>query len=229
MSEQGTPLEGTPAVAGPEGTPGTAEQAPQIDWQDRYQHLQPEYTRATQENAELRQRQELYDLMLSTDDADIRREAAQALGYELAEDETQDYDDADNPFAAYDERIARLEQSTQARDQEAADAEYAVQVRQIVDQQLNDLEGLDKDDQDWVLAYAINALPITEEGLPDIQQAYEVFNARETARQRAWAQTKRAPHIAPNGQSATEVPNLDNRQERQDWIARRLMEGEQAQ
>ena len=93
----------------------------------------------------------------------------------------------------------------------------------MVDERLDQL-GLDKDDQDWVLAYAINALPITDEGLPDIDQAHQVFAERETARQRAWAQGKRAPHIAPHGQAATEVPDLDDRQQRVDWMTRRLQE-----
>jgi hypothetical protein len=60
-------------------------------------------------------------------------------------------------------------------------------VRSQVDARLDTL-GLDKDDQDWVLAYAINALPVTQEGLPDIEQAHRVFVARETERQRQWAQ-----------------------------------------
>ena len=99
-------------------------------------------------------------------------------------------------------------------------------MRAIVDERLGQLS-LDKDDQDWVLAYAINALPITEEGLPDIGKAHEVFQARETARQKQWAQSKRAPRISPDGQAGTEVPNLDDRQQRQDFITRRVLEGEQ--
>jgi hypothetical protein len=99
-------------------------------------------------------------------------------------------------------------------------------VRSAVDARLDTL-GLDKDDQDWVLAYAINALPVTQEGLPDIEQAHSVFVARETERQRQWAKGKRsAPHIAPNGQAATEVPNLDKRQDRVDWMLRRMQENE---
>jgi hypothetical protein len=53
-----------------------------------------------------------------------------------------------------------------------------------------------------------------------------VFVERENARQRKWAQGKRAPHIAPHGQAATEVPNLDNRQDRIDFMVRRLQENE---
>jgi hypothetical protein len=225
MSEQDTPIEGQPAVAGPEGTPGAAEQAQaEIDWQNRYQHLQPEYTRVTQENAQLREQQQLYETLLSSEDPDTRREVAEALGYQLEQEEPQ-YEPED-PVTQFDERLGRLEQSLSQREQEQADAAYAAHVREVVDQRLDQLQ-LDKDDQDWVLAYAINALPITDEGLPDIEQAHEVFQARETARQKAWASSKRAPHISAHGQPATEVPNLDNRQERIDYQVRRLQEMEQ--
>ena len=45
------PVEDTPAdLPGPDnGTPGT-----EVNWQERYEHLQPEYTRASQEAAEYR-------------------------------------------------------------------------------------------------------------------------------------------------------------------------------
>ena len=49
-----------PVVAGPDGT-GEAERAAQaeVDWQKRYSDLQPEYTRTTQENAELKRANEI--------------------------------------------------------------------------------------------------------------------------------------------------------------------------
>lgn len=224
MSDQ-SPVTGDD-VAGPTGAAGTAEQHAQaeVDWQKRYNDLQPEYTRTTQELADLRHRQELYDLLVSTDDADTRRQVADALGYQLEEEpaEPQEFED---PLAAYDERIGRLEESLTQREQDEQDAAYASQVRAVVDERLDQL-GLDKGDQDWVLAYAINALPVTAEGLPDIEQAHQVFAERETARQRKWAQGKRAPHISPHGQAATEVPNLDNRQERVDWMTQRYANSE---
>jgi hypothetical protein len=48
MSDQQAPPQAdTPAVAGPNEAPGTQEQ-PQVDYEKRYNDLQPEYTRATQ-------------------------------------------------------------------------------------------------------------------------------------------------------------------------------------
>ena len=230
MSRQ-RPTRATPAVAGPEGTPGTAEQAEQaeIDWQKRYQHLQPEYTRVTQENAELRRQQELYDAAAlhrrrghSTRDrrsssatcSTTRRPPVRRAGRGPARAVRRA---ARTGRAAADrtrpgERRGRLRRAGAGRSSTSSSTQLE----------------LDQDDQDWVLAYAINALPITEEGLPDIEQAHQVFAARETERQRNWAQTKRAPRISPHGQPATEVPNLDDRQERQDCIVRRMLENEQA-
>jgi hypothetical protein len=226
MSEQGLSPENSPVVAGPDADTGTAEQnsQPEIDWQKRYVDTQEAYTRGQQEISDLRRRDQLYETLVSSDDPETRRQAALELGFQLEEEApAEEYED---PFATYDRRLDSLETSIAQRQQEEADAAYAREVRAVVDERLGQLE-LDKDDQDWVLAYAINALPITDEGLPDIQQAYEVFTARETARQKAWAQTKRAPHVSPVGQQATEVPNLDNDQQRRDWMVAQLQANEQ--
>jgi hypothetical protein len=227
MSDQGLSAENSPGVVGPEAGTGTAEQQgqPEVDWQKRYIDTQAEYSRGQQELAELRRQQELYDLMISTDDPDTRRQVAERLGYQL-EEEPEPEPEYDDPFEKYNERLGRIEQSLTQREQTEQDEAYAAEVRSAVDARLDTL-GLDKDDQDWVLAYAINALPVTQEGLPDIEQAHSVFVARETERQRQWAKGKRsAPHIAPNGQAATEVPNLDKRQDRVDWMLRRMQENE---
>lgn len=215
-----------PVVAGPDGT-GEAENAAQaeVDWQKRYSDLQPEYTRATQENAELRRQQELYDVLISTNDPDTRRMVAEQLGYVLEDEPTEEAEE-DDPLAAYERRIAALESRGAEREREEADAQYAQQVRAAVDERLDQL-GIDKADQDWVLAYAINALPANPQGLPDLDGAYAAFQERETARQRAWAKTKRAPAFTTNGQAATEVPNLDKREDRVEWMTRRWQEGQE--
>lgn len=228
MSDQGLSSENTPVVAGPEGASEQHSEA-EVDWQKRYTDLQSEYTRTSQENADHKRERELYDVLVSTDDVDTRRKVAEQLGYVLEQEDAAEPEfDPENPFAAYDERIERLEATLSQRDQREREDAYAEQIRKVCDERLDEL-GIDQDDQDWVLAYAINALPVGADGLPDIAQAHAVFNAREDARQKRWAQTKRsAPRISPNGQAATEVPNLDNRQQRVDWMAQRWQEGQQA-
>jgi hypothetical protein len=228
MSDQGLFPENSPGVAGPEAGTGTAEQqaaSPRSIGRSATSTFRPSTPGPRRNWPNFERQQELYDLMISTDDPDTRRQVAERLGYQL-EEEPEPEPEYDDPFEKYNERLGRIEQSLTQREQTEQDEAYAAEVRSAVDARLDTL-GLDKDDQDWVLAYAINALPVTQEGLPDIEQAHSVFVARETERQRKWAKGKRsAPHIAPNGQAATEVPNLDKRQERVDWMLRRMQENE---
>ena len=240
MSEQ-TPGSATgaapdkPAVGGPEGTASEA-----VDWQARalaaeesFSNLQPEYTRATQEAAAQREALQWYELMISTDDPDLRRQAADALGFEVPEEDKPPDEGDQDPFEQYDARIQTLEERDAARDAQQQEAENVRQVRAVLDAQLEELvpgaqhpdpdvaKGV-KFDQDQVLAYAINALPVGEDGLPQVALAHQLWSQRNDARQQDWARSKRAPMFSPGGQTATEVPNLDNDQERQDYMTRRL-------
>src|SRR5262245_26505832 len=92
MSEQ-TPGPGTgpepdkPAVGGPDG-------AATEDWQQRfeqvnqsYSNLQPEYTRVTQERDQLRDALYWHELLLTSEDPDVRQQAADALGIEFEQEE----------------------------------------------------------------------------------------------------------------------------------------------
>src|SRR4051794_37569933 len=58
MSDQQPPEhQDTAAVAGPNEAPGTAQEQAEVDWQKRYNDLQPEYTRTTQSLREAEQKQ----------------------------------------------------------------------------------------------------------------------------------------------------------------------------
>jgi hypothetical protein len=231
MADQQVPAsQETPAAAGPEGT-GAAEQA-EVDWQKRYSDLQPEYTRSTQRLRELEDREALYQLYLTAEDADTQRQALEQLGYELPEEEEfaepVEYED---PYEELLVRQQALEQRIAQRDQADQETQENALIRAITDERMAAIEGLDEDAHDWVLAYAINALPaIREPGvpvpLPDIQGAFEAFQEFETARQKGWAKSKRAPYVPPGGQTATEVPDLDSHQGRVDYAVRQLQQAE---
>ena len=62
--------------------------------------------------------------------------------------------------------------------------------------------------------------------LPDVRSAYEAVKADEAQRMRKWAESKKAPHVSAVGHPATEAPNLDDRQERVDYMVRRMQENE---
>jgi len=227
MSDQGLSEENTPVVAGPDGT-GAVEQAASGDesYQQRYVDLQREYTRSQQENAEMRRQQELYDLLISTEDADTRRRIAEQLGYQLEQEaEPQQFDGSD-PYG-YDRRLGALEQAQQQAQQAALTAQQEEQMLGVLNQRLEKL-GLDEEDGNIVLSYAMHALPVTAEGLPDVEQAHQFLAARDDRRQKDWAKTKQSPRIPSTGQAATEVPNLDNREERVAWMTERLQDNQQA-
>jgi hypothetical protein len=237
MADQQAPIpEGadTPAAAGPEGS-GAAEQA-EVDWSKRYHDLQPEYTRSTQRVRELEDRERWFEMALTSEDADTRRQAVEALGYTLEEDEeglSSEPADYEDPYVALLARQERVEQQLAEREQAEREAQENALIKAHTDERLAALEGLDQEDQDWVLAYAINALPAVRDPnvpvpLPDIAGAFEAFTARETERQKRWAQTKRAPYVSPGGTTATEVPDLDSHQGRVDYALRQLNANQEA-
>lgn len=222
MADQ-APIEETPDNAAADATQQTTEDAQTqqqiVDWEKRYNDLRPQYDRTTQEAAQYRSLVE----GLHSEDPDTRRQAAEALGLQLTEEDAADeFEQVEQPLTR-----AEFEQFLREQQNQAQEQERAQQVRQIVDAQLQEW-GLDEEDGNDVLAYAIHALPRTDEGLPDVWAAYERFQQRETARQKAWRESKRAPHMSPVGTSGTQTPNLDNRQERQEWMANQLLANEQA-
>lgn len=234
MSDQAPAPQDTPGVAGPAEDPGTQGPPQDVDWQQRYDHLQPEYTRATQEAADLRNWRQWAELAFTSEDEDTRRQALEALGYELPADEEQlepaEYED---PVEALRADVDTVRDRLDTQDEQARVSEEDALIRAITDERLGQLEGLDKDSQNWVLAYAINALPALREPgvpvpIPDVQGAFEAFQAFENERQKTWAKTKRAPFVAPGGQTATEVPDLSTHQGRVDNMLRALAEREQA-
>jgi hypothetical protein len=236
MSEQTpAPEPDKPAVGGPEGAATEG-----VDWESRaraaeqsFSNLQPEYTRVTQEREQLREAIQWHELLLTSDDPELRAQAAEALGIVFDEEEPPADDDQD-PLEPYDARLRSLEERDARREADQQELEHVRAVREVLDAQLEELmpgaqhpdpdiaKGV-KFDQDQVLAYAINALPVGEDGLPPIALAHQLWSERNDARQQDWARSKRAPMFSPGGQTATEVPNLDNDQERQDYMTRRLM------
>jgi hypothetical protein len=228
MSEQapGADLQpDTHAVGGPQGAA-----AEEVDWQaraiaaeDRYGNLQPEYTRASQEAAQLREAIEWHELLVTSEDPDIRRQAAEVLGYEFEEEPEPDPGQFQDPLEPVNQRLEYLESLNEQAQEDQNEAEYASAVRGVLDERLAQLmPDAGEVAQNMVLAYAINALPVADDGLPDLNAAHEVWSQLQDDQQKSWVDSKRAANFSPNGLTGTEVPNLDNDQERQDYMVRRL-------
>jgi hypothetical protein len=215
--EQGTPDSGQQAAA--------AQQQAEVDWQKRYGDLQPEYTRATQEAAALRQREENYKALLYADDQDTRRQAAQALGIELADEEIDDTQYAD-PTDQLRRELEQLKQQFTG-DLSARQQQEQIAVLEGIAEQNMDHLGVPKDDavRDWIVSRAV-ALPATPEGHPNVEAAYQEFQQLIDSQKKQWASTKRTQHFAPGGGEGTQAPDLSTHSGRVQHMLSRLQSDE---
>lgn len=215
----------------PEGTgSNTAEH-----WQERYEHLQPEFTRATQDRdryrTELEQTQNLLNALYD-EDPGIRQQAAEALNLQLAEEiEDTPGPDLDPRVLARLEALEQREQSAQqAQAEEQAYAEY----RRSTDSELAQM-GVPKGLHDVVADTALGMARQTGEN-PDLRAALQQVEAMaatwaelpavQNHVKKSWEQTKRAPHFSQNGVPGQGAPNLDemSRNDRHAYMAQRLEE-----
>ncbi len=209
--ESGPVQDGTPAES-PEDSQGT-------NWQERYQNLQPEYTRATQEAAQLR---EIIDLVQQGDP-----ETLQALGLDLADAEDDEAEFEDDP----DARLDALEQylSQQAEAQAQAEEEAALQdaVEEHLAGQLQELESkhgtLDDKLAERLLQLA-EALP-DENGFPDLAAAYDEYKQWVEDERQNWVKSKRAPQVQ-SGSPSSHQPDLDDPEQRREYMAQLLRDAE---
>jgi hypothetical protein len=208
------PEEGTPAEPEEGSTQATEETT---DWQERYANLQPEYTRATQEAAQYRQ---IIDLARQGDP-----QALQILGFEDAEEK----DEPDEEFPDPDQRLDRIEsllvQRAEEEQQRAEEEQMLEEVDDHLATQLHELESkhgkLDDDDAEYLLQVAY--LYPDADGFPDLAAAYEHDASRLEAKRQGWVDTKRTPQVQ-SGASASSQPDLDDDEQRREYMARRMAE-----
>jgi hypothetical protein len=236
MSDQQAPPNGdTPAVAGPDQAPGTQEQ-PQVDWEKRYQDLQPEYTRTTQRLSELEQQQQWYELAMTTDDPDTHRQALQHLGYDVPDEEFEDAEpDGYEDQPVHDPRLDEVLAWKERQEQEAREAAGFEFLTGHINSEVERLgmDQLDDGTRQWILSRALASPGIpappgsAHDELPNVEAAYEEFQEWETRRQKKWATTKRAPHVPSGGLPANEAPNPGTGHDaRMDRARRALLETE---
>lgn len=221
MSDQQAPTTvDTPAVAGPTEAPGTAQDQPQgSDWQKRYTDLQAEYTRSQQASKEAQEREQWYQALVTSDDPDTRRQAAEILGFELPDDEQVDegfepdgYEDPTEQLRAELEELKAWKDSLTQNERQQVEQEFT---SAYAHEQLDEL-GVDPEDTETRRLVFERALSLPRlrplpgmpvDGLVDMKSAYEQITAYQTSMFDRWRKTKRAPFVPPGGQSANEVPD----------------------
>lgn len=224
QSEDTSAIEAAPQ----EGTPAAGESTEQetTDWQKRYSDLHPEYTRATQALSQREQEAAAWQALATSDDPEYRQQAADFLGVQLEEDDEDTPDEFEDPTA---KELALTRKELQELKEWRQEQEAAAQVAQMrgLTDQLAEQAGVALTDRQrtLILSEATEAGfdPRTGSVSPDaIKQAFDAWQkdieSIVTERQKQAGRRPKAPHVTKGGQSAEQVPNLDNRDELIDYV-----------
>ncbi len=217
VTDQATEADVTPAVesftdfdpaAAPEGDMTS-------EWlQERYRQMQGDYTRKTQEIAGIKGRQEELDFLDALrSDPETQRAVMDELRELLDgadEDATVDDSEAHDPIQ---DRLEALEQERAAEKAQALATEILSHINDLASE-----AGVELDDED------LNTLFERATGGESIDKdftakAFQDFQARRTSQHDKWLKgylkSKESPTAqVPNGSSATDKPDLNNRDTR---------------
>jgi hypothetical protein len=197
-----------PAVPDPGATAPTFDwDADENPWKQRFEGYRPE---ADRKITRLSQFEQAVQDFQTGDPSEMRRAAA-ILGIadhlDIEEPEPPVYDDPVEELraqlAAQDEKYTALEGKLTKREQAEQEAQQVAEINKRLDK----LSITDEVERNMVLGTAFT-LPMGDDGLPDIPAAIARIEARDKARDRAWASGKRAPRSIQPGQTATQTRNI---------------------
>lgn len=200
----------TPDPLAPDtGTPG-------IDYEQRYNDLRPKFDQTAQEAAQLRQRWEQLQ-----SDPETQRQFLQSLGYEVEEPD-QGYADPNEDLR---QKLAELETWKDNLTAEQAQAQQLQRLEQSVNEQFTAIPDLNPADREWVEDRALTRLPPREDGMPDVQAAYQALVERDNRllSERA-KRRKSAPTFAAGGKEGTQAPDMGDDDTRRAYMAARFGE-----
>jgi hypothetical protein len=177
----------------------------EVNWQERYENLEADHTRAAQETAQYRQLIEA----LQSDDAAVRNEALSVLGFETEEDESEDDDELTDP---YDSRIERLERELedfreQRQNTELQQAQYA-HLDSAFDK-LTAQEGRDFTDREIEVIGGLALTMPDENGMPDVEGAYKLASEFAALNAEKRAQSKQAAQVAAGKAAVKDIDLSD--------------------
>lgn len=209
------PDDGTPA---PESDTDTSHEASDIDYKKRYNDLQPEFTRVTQEAAQLRQ---IIELARAGDP-----EALDFLGWEAPDDEEFDEDEL-TAEERLERKLAEHEQVLESIRSEREQHEIQEAASRFYESELAKLDPKSEWDEEYrQLVVRVADDFVDEQGFPNLSAAHEAIQAQFEREFKARVQRKRSAHQVRSGASASHEPDLDTREGRREHMARRLVEQE---
>ncbi len=206
--DETTPDEGTVEHTPDESGPAETTPEETTDWKQRYESLQPEYTRSRQEVSRLSHLEQV----LQSDDQQALNDALQQYGWGAGED-TEEEAPADD-FEFHDPRVDGLLVEREQAQMQQQIAQLETHVTNSVDQlaSQNNLELSDKQ-KGMIANYALTLEPGADNN-PDVAKAFEEFTGIRDEIIKGYRTSKRAPSPPPTGVSGTPERNLGSRKER---------------
>lgn len=193
------PEEGSPA---PESAPADE---PTIDYEKRFNDLQPELTKAQQQNAEFQR-----TLQAAREG---NPEAMDALGIPYEAPEEEEFEDPEEQLR---QEFNQLKEQIGTQQQQSEYAALEEQEASYIAEQIDALEkeaGVELDDEaiDFVIDRARSNRG--EDGAPDVQGAFKGFNSIiESDRKRYLDSKKNAPKVPVGGPGEEEIDLSDTEQ-----------------
>ena len=189
------------------------------DWEQRFKDTQAAYT----------QSQQFLSALQGNLGPQVQQQAFAQLGYEIPEETDEDdaYIDEDEQLR---QEVAQLREAFMAQ-QEAQQAEVAE--AQEVEWLAESIDALERKDGTQLSAeevelVASNALANRlDNGAPNIEGAYQALRAAQSAYQKRYIESKRAPQVTVGGAGDEKIDTSDDNA-RQDAM-RRLMEAQLAE
>lgn len=224
MSDQQVPEEGAPeAVDTPQGT-----EEQQVNWEDRYKEAQAWGTQNAQRAAEL-ERYERVVQGLHSEDAEERRQAAEALGFQF--DDEPDEDDGADPYAKrlaeYERRIAEQEARWEQFTTQAQQAEVEQRDLQVISEGLDALQttlGRKLTQEEIGLLGDAAWSNRDEQGLPNIAAVTETYKG--IAQAQAPKPRPKAPQFSSVGREGTQTGGAMTHEQRVERAMERLASGQ---
>lgn len=213
----------TPAEGVVDNNSGT-ETADATNWQEQYQQLQPEYTRATQEAASLRS---TIDSIKT--DPEAQREFLRELGYELDEPDDEDDELEPDELAAVRREIAQLQEQVSQQSNQRQQAELETHFDQAF-ARFGEERGKKLTDREKNAVFSVAmsmAMAKGDNGPPPVEEAWREIEALWEDRQKEWAGSKQPSYrVSPNGKDAEQKPDLSTDEGKTAHILRRMAESQ---
>jgi nitrate/nitrite-specific signal transduction histidine kinase len=210
-------------------TDASGDLPPELE--SRYKSMQADYTRKTQELAELRREAEAAtEFFEALQDEGMREDAlrqlaeyvgpetlASAAGFEVADEGTYD-DFSFQEETPSDPRVDQL--AAEWESYKAAQEEQAIlgEIESFTDQEMARLGIENEAEQRAVLSIAAT-MDLDGEGFPQLEAASQMLSELYGSKQKEWMDTKKAPRQPLQGQQGGEEIDFGNEDERRKYLA----------